>query len=184
MSVEHSAITDPEIHESKGVSTASNNQVYVANGAGSGTWKLVKQFIDLDYGEMTLSGNATVTAIASASTYTTVAGTYTLGHASGVTLSTNKLVISQAGTYRVAVTASLIGGTADVFKMDLAKGDVAIGHPCRVKTANTSDVVNISSTGIQTFAANDEITLVIMNETNADDCTVTDCTVSVVQMHS
>ena len=35
---EHDVITDPEIHEPKGSSTATSGQVYVANGAGSGVW--------------------------------------------------------------------------------------------------------------------------------------------------
>ncbi len=39
--VQHSAITDPEIHEPKGASTASADTVYVADGAGSGTWEKV-----------------------------------------------------------------------------------------------------------------------------------------------
>lgn len=40
MSVQHSAITDPNIHEPKGASTASAGMVYVADGVGSGDWKL------------------------------------------------------------------------------------------------------------------------------------------------
>lgn len=39
--VEHNAITDPNIHEPKGVSSASSGTVYVADGAGSGTWSTV-----------------------------------------------------------------------------------------------------------------------------------------------
>lgn len=35
----HSLITDPNIHEPKGVSTALEGMIYVANGAGSGAWK-------------------------------------------------------------------------------------------------------------------------------------------------
>lgn len=38
MAIEHDVITDPNIHEPKGVSGASVGQVYIANGAGSGTW--------------------------------------------------------------------------------------------------------------------------------------------------
>lgn len=34
----HSALTDPNIHEPKGASTATSGQVYQANGSGSGTW--------------------------------------------------------------------------------------------------------------------------------------------------
>ena len=36
---DHKAITDPEIHEPKGISTAGSDEVYVANGAGGGAWK-------------------------------------------------------------------------------------------------------------------------------------------------
>jgi len=36
--VEHVNITDPNIHEPKGIASASNGQVYVADGAGSGDW--------------------------------------------------------------------------------------------------------------------------------------------------
>lgn len=36
--VEHVAISDPEIHEPKNISTATTNEVYVADGAGSGSW--------------------------------------------------------------------------------------------------------------------------------------------------
>lgn len=43
MSVEHVNITDPNIHEPKGVATASIGKVYVANGAGGGTWKKITE---------------------------------------------------------------------------------------------------------------------------------------------
>lgn len=39
--IEHKDITDPNIHEPKGVSTAAANRVYKANGAGSGSWGLI-----------------------------------------------------------------------------------------------------------------------------------------------
>lgn len=38
MSIEHSAIADPHIHEPKGAAGAVSGAVYVANGSGSGTW--------------------------------------------------------------------------------------------------------------------------------------------------
>lgn len=41
MSIQHSSITDPNIHEPKGVSIAAANTLYTANGSGSGTWKKV-----------------------------------------------------------------------------------------------------------------------------------------------
>lgn len=42
MTIVHSTITDPDLHEPKGASTASAGQVYLANGSGSGTWTTLK----------------------------------------------------------------------------------------------------------------------------------------------
>ena len=36
--INHSALTDPYIHEPKGIAAASANKVYVANGTGGGAW--------------------------------------------------------------------------------------------------------------------------------------------------
>lgn len=36
--VNHSTLTDPYLHEPKGVAAASSGSVYVSNGAGSGAW--------------------------------------------------------------------------------------------------------------------------------------------------
>ena len=41
MTIQHSAITGANVHESKGVDTAAAKLVYVTDGAGSGTWKKV-----------------------------------------------------------------------------------------------------------------------------------------------
>lgn len=37
--VNHSTLTDPYLHEPKGVAAASAGSVYIADGAGSGDWK-------------------------------------------------------------------------------------------------------------------------------------------------
>lgn len=41
MPIEHKDIPEAQLHEPKGASTASANNVYVANGSGSGTWSKV-----------------------------------------------------------------------------------------------------------------------------------------------
>jgi hypothetical protein len=38
--VEHVSLTDPNLHEPKGVALATSGTVYVANGVGSGSWQL------------------------------------------------------------------------------------------------------------------------------------------------
>jgi hypothetical protein len=47
MTIQHETITDPKIHEPKGATTAAINTGYFSNGAGSGTWQLVKD-VNLD----------------------------------------------------------------------------------------------------------------------------------------
>jgi hypothetical protein len=39
MTVQHNAITDPDIHEPKGIAAATEGKVYVSDGASSGDWK-------------------------------------------------------------------------------------------------------------------------------------------------
>ncbi len=36
--VNHSTLTDPYLHEPKGVASASSGEIYIANGSGSGAW--------------------------------------------------------------------------------------------------------------------------------------------------
>lgn len=47
--IEHVNITDPNIHEPKGISNATSGEVYVADGAGSGTWRSVFTYGFEDY---------------------------------------------------------------------------------------------------------------------------------------
>lgn len=90
MAVAHNTITDPNIHEPKGVASAAVNTHYAANGAGSGTWQKIQpneldgitsdagltnhrvgvtgtgDFIildDADHGSMTITNNAVNAAL-------------------------------------------------------------------------------------------------------------------------
>lgn len=44
--VNHSSLTDPYLHEPKGVATASAGSTYLANGAGSGSWTKAHRHIN------------------------------------------------------------------------------------------------------------------------------------------
>jgi hypothetical protein len=43
--VNHSALSDPYLHEPKGVSTATQGSIYVADGAGSGSWSHAHHYV-------------------------------------------------------------------------------------------------------------------------------------------
>ena len=73
--VNHSALSDPYLHEPKGASTASSGDVYLANGSGSGTWTsrqsmLTAHFADISsasdlYVPMPYAGTVTNSSAAS-----------------------------------------------------------------------------------------------------------------------
>jgi hypothetical protein len=52
MSIQHVNIPNAQLHESKGVSTAAANSVYIANGTGSGVWRKPTD-LDTDYSDKT-----------------------------------------------------------------------------------------------------------------------------------
>ena len=39
MAIEHNIITDPDLHEPKGIASANSRNIYIADGAGSGIWQ-------------------------------------------------------------------------------------------------------------------------------------------------
>jgi hypothetical protein len=49
--VQHSSLTDPNLHEPKGISTAAANTVYLANGSGSGTYTNVNRLPGTGWGQ-------------------------------------------------------------------------------------------------------------------------------------
>lgn len=44
--INHNNLSDPYLHEPKGISTALVNEVYVSDGVGSGEWKKLKRHIN------------------------------------------------------------------------------------------------------------------------------------------
>lgn len=60
--IEHADLTDPELHEPKGASSATANKVYVANGSGSGTWKKITTS-ELDTSSIIGSNEVFLTAV-------------------------------------------------------------------------------------------------------------------------
>ena len=51
--VQHSTLTDPNIHEPKGVASATANRVYMSNGSGSGSWTGVNLLPGTGWGKYT-----------------------------------------------------------------------------------------------------------------------------------
>jgi hypothetical protein len=66
--VQHSSLTDPNLHEPKGVAAASANQLYLSNGSGSGTWTNVNRFPGTGWGKYTNTTYVGTTTLAVSTT--------------------------------------------------------------------------------------------------------------------
>lgn len=157
--IQHSAITDPQIHEPKGASTASVDTVYVSNGAGSGAWQKleadqldqtsVNAYIqaDLDDGTLDVTGqwyvNETLADVSSVGFLlvpvlkdctllrmrAVVEGTLTTADA---TLTMTRNGVDAMGTL-VIVQAGAVEGTGFTFT---PSGNAAITGPGYIKVAS------------------------------------------------
>lgn len=68
--VQHSSLTDPNLHEPKGISTATSDQVYISNGSASGTWTNVNRTPGTGWGQYSNSVYVNTTYLAITSTAT------------------------------------------------------------------------------------------------------------------
>lgn len=66
--VQHSSLTDPNIHEPKGISSASANQLYLSSGSGSGTWTNANRFPGTGWGKYTNTTYVGATGLAISTT--------------------------------------------------------------------------------------------------------------------
>ena len=62
--VQHSSLTDPNLHEPKGASTAAASTVYMANGSGSGSWTNVNRLPGTGWGQYSNATYVSTTALA------------------------------------------------------------------------------------------------------------------------
>ncbi len=66
--VQHSSLTDPNIHEPKGITTAAANTVYMANGSATGSWTNVNRLPGTGWGQYSNSIYVSTTALAISTT--------------------------------------------------------------------------------------------------------------------
>src|SRR5210317_626706 len=123
MTVQHNAITDPDIHEPKGIAAATTGKVYVSNGASSGEWKYAP---GKAHAEIYITSGATTHTLAAASAFTKVnpSGEWTAsGNEDHLTVdaANGEIDLLYAGHYFISFwmtfsTASIASGSQYKFK--------------------------------------------------------------------
>jgi hypothetical protein len=168
--IEHSALTDSDgLHEPKGVSGASIDQIYVATGTGTGAWKdsTISQ-----HGDMLITNNATATAVVAAvdptlntdTDYVKVTAGWVAGHESGVTFSTDKLVAAVTGDYKFTFWASVkipLNNNFIGFKYAINDTTPYSLQKLISQSATTNDYRNMFGSAIVTLNASDTVSVYI-----------------------
>lgn len=170
MAVQHSAITDPDIHEPKGVAAASLGQVYVADGAGSGDWYVINA-----KGFISFSNIAVPLTITYPSSYTKVNPSTTVGGFPRETTEATTSRITYTGTVSkpVRVTANLFidqssGSNRDV-RLALYKNGSIISATESIVTLITATKVNVMLVSELLAATDDYFEVYIRNEGASGD---------------
>jgi hypothetical protein len=164
MTVQHNVITDPDIHEPKGIAAATAGKVYVSDGASSGEWKYAP---GKAHAELVISGGTTNhTLNATAGTYSTVNTSWTAsGNEDHLTVDTTNgdIDLLFAGHYLVSVfmtftTSAIAAGTE--YSFDVGIDGTETGRPVTVtKHTNAAEKVHVSFTTIVDATANQVLSL-------------------------
>lgn len=176
--VQHSALSDPNIHEPKGITTAQEGQVYVADGSNSGDWMFPSGHA---YGELYISAGATAQTLPSSSATAKLNPTdeWTTNGNANVTLdATNgEITILQAGEYQLNfwitfTTAAVASGGK--YNFHYAVNDTAAARKVVVaKISNGADTLTCSASGLATFAANDVVSIYVGGDGTTSSTAIT-----------
>ena len=164
--VQHNALTDPNIHEPKGITSAVNGEVYMANGSGSGTWKLPSGHA---YSELYITAGTTAQALAAASGTAILnpTGEWTSGYNNHITQTpaSGTLTITEAGLYEINfyaifTTASLSSGTQYNFYYAV-NGTPSTRKLLTRKTTNGVDTLHVNGVGLAELAENNVLSMYV-----------------------
>ena len=159
--VNHSTLTDPYLHEPKGVAAATNGSIYIANGSGSGVWKPHNHFVGAY-----LAFDATTPAYTHSATTspTVISPTLVTSVADGFTITNSpnaRLVYSNTVDINAQITITLSSSQASGSDKEVEwliyKNGVAIPGAHTIRTISTGDWGSISVTGFVSLAPTDYI---------------------------
>lgn len=165
MTVQHNAITDPDIHEPKGIAAATAGKVYVSDGASSGDWKYAP---GKAHAEIYITSGATTHTLAAASAFTKLnpSGEWAAsGNEDHLTVdaANGEIDLLYAGHYYISFwmtfsTATIASGSQYKFKFAI-DGVTSPRTVYVTKPTNGSDIIEISATGLLSATANQTLSI-------------------------
>jgi hypothetical protein len=168
--INHNTLSDPYIHESKGVSTALAGQIYVANGSGSGNWVENSRIVN---GYLTFSTGSPY-SIAATTTDAVINPTFTIGTNNGFTgLSSPNARIrydaaeSIAAIIDIRFSLSQASGSAKDIQLSVYKNSVELSGTRNIISTTNAQYHLSSLLGVTQLNTNDYIEVFVKSSANA-----------------
>lgn len=180
--VEHKNLTDPELHEPKGIAGASSDQVYVADGSGGGAWTTQSPA----YAQGYVTGNSSATTIATVDTPVAVnfGGAFVTDIINNFSVNTAGLFTytgSKSITARVTATifASQASAASKEYTFQVAKNSSVLAASLAKVQTDGSVGRALSVTALVELVTNDTIEIFVENNTDTTNVTIEEATVNV-----
>lgn len=176
--IQHAVLTDPQLHEPKGVSTALDGQVYRSNGAGTGVWTYPSGHA---FGELYIDEGVTTQTLPAASGTAKLnpTGEWTTNGSAAVTLSAanGTITLLQKGEYLVTLwitflTASAAAGGKYYFYYAV-NGTTYPRKTLIAKYSNGVDTLHCTATGFAALNANDVLSIYVGGDATTSSTAIT-----------
>ena len=153
----HSDLTDPELHEPKGIAAATSGQVYVADGAASGAFSL--------YPWANVSGKKVALTV-TIDNISTAGQVYVVSPFTGTISRVYSVINGAIGTADATLTPKIAGvavtdGAITVAFSGSAAGDVDSSTPTAANTITAGAAIEIETDGASTNTVQCFVTLEI-----------------------
>lgn len=173
MATEHNTITDPNIHEPRGVASASDGEVYVADGAGSGVWSNPNVSAGFKYGGLYSVDSDAITISSIGTTSKKLEAFANAAPTNGVTVSTstNDITVSTDGDYLVIFNISFSTtavGDAGLYQFHVRKNDVEDVIEIHRDMSGSSDTGAASVSGIMSLVNTDVLSVYVESDEAGD----------------
>lgn len=185
MTIEHNTITDPDIHEPKGVASAGADKVYVSNNASSGDWKYPAGACYADLYIDVGATSQTLNAIAGTFDKLNPTGEWHEGTIKGcaTTPASGLITLTNAGTYLVdfwiTFTSAAASGTTFSFKYAI-DGVVSSRVLTVQKPTAGTDKVTCAASGLVNVTAGQTLSIYAASTAAGTAITVNDAGITAV----
>jgi hypothetical protein len=176
--IQHAVLTDPQLHEPKGVSTAASGKVYRANGSGSGVWVFPSGHA---YGELYIEGGVTTQTLPAASGTDKLnpSGEWTANGNANVTLSAanGTITVLEPGEYQLNFWVSFTTAAEAAqsrYNFHYAVNGVPSTRKVIVaKYTNNVDTLTCSVTGFADLNDNDVVSIYVGGDGTTSSTAIT-----------